>query len=181
MRTYCIIEIQVEFFITDYFSKDLIFFILHKEKKLNHIFEISKRISSVDLRDDTPELKLDLFNWIKNWSLWIDSLYLSFEDNDELEILTDKNLITYQINYLYLTIKSNFRISESVIKNFQDIKPRNVWIYTSYLTAQDTESDIFFTNCVNLLSNLKEVNFKIQYNEVKDCELNFSNLIIKVF
>ena len=148
----------------------------------NPITKFFNKIESFKLDGDHSK-NIDRLEAMKKVPLYVKSISISSNNEEQLENLTDPNFHNTPISKLKLKLLDIFEISAKTIENLKAIYPNSITLEVdSYLFCKDeTEHQALFKNFTKLLLNVDQTPLEMKFNEYDyKFKLEFNNAIWKV-
>ena len=145
----------------------------------NPIKNFFNKINYVRLCEDYSK-NIEWLEAMKKVPLYVKTISISSNNAEELEDLTDPNLLNTQISILKLVLES-IKISDKTIENLQAIYPNSITLRDDSQTKDESTKEVLFGNFTKLLSKLDKTSLELEYyGNSNKFEIEFNDVIFKV-
>ena len=118
---------------------------------------------------------------MKKVHLYVKNIKIASNNVEELENLTDPNLLNTPINNLQLRLLDSFEISSKVLENLQAIYPNLITLIPNPWKNVFVKNQVLLGNFIKLLTKLDHTSLEIESSKENfDFKLEFKDAIWKV-
>ena len=146
----------------------------------NPITKFFNKINYVELDGSDDSKMIKWLEAMKKVTIYVKSIKIPSNNEEQLENLTDPNLHNTPISNLQLKLNS-FEISPKTIENLKSIYPNSITLKADPLYKDESAYESLFENITKLLSNLDNTSLEMIFHEDNfNFKLEFNDVIFKV-